>query len=47
MALPSTVTIYPLPDTVKVMPADRYSYGIVNDHPVAVERTTRQVVHTW
>jgi hypothetical protein len=29
------------------MPADRYSYGIVNDHPVAVERTTRQVVHTW
>jgi hypothetical protein len=47
MALPSTVTIYPLPDTVKVMPADRYSYGIINDHPVAVERTTRQVVHTW
>lgn len=47
MALPPTVTIYPLPDTVNVVPADRYSYSIINDHPVAVERTTRQVVHTW
>jgi hypothetical protein len=47
VALPGTVTIYPLPDTVKVETPDRYSYGIVNEHPVVVERTTRKVVHTW
>jgi hypothetical protein len=47
MELPGTVTLYPLPDTVKVPEADHYSYGIINDHPVVVERTTRKVVHTW
>ena len=47
MALPGTVTIYPLPDTVKVETPDRYSYSIINDHPVVVERTTRKVIHTW
>jgi hypothetical protein len=47
MELPGTVTIYPLPDTMKVPDADHYSYGIVNDRPVVVERTTRKVVHTW
>ena len=47
MELPPTVTIYPLPDTMKVPSSDTYSYGIVNDHPVVVERTTRKVVHTW
>ena len=47
MELPGTVTLYPLPDTMKVPEADHYSYGIVNDHPVVVERTTRKVVHTW
>jgi hypothetical protein len=47
MELPRTVTIYPLPETMKVPEADRYSYGMINDHPVVVERTTRKVVHTW
>jgi hypothetical protein len=47
MELPGTVTIYPLPETMKVPDADRYSYGMVNDRPVVVERTTRKVVHTW
>jgi uncharacterized protein DUF1236 len=47
MELPGTVTIYPLPETMKVENADHYSYGIVNDHPVVVERTTRKVVHSW
>jgi hypothetical protein len=47
MALPDRVTIYPLPETMKVPDSDHYSYGIINDHPVVVERTTRKVVHTW
>lgn len=47
MMLPNTVTVYPLPETVKVMPADRYSYAMINGRPVVVERTNRQVVHVW
>jgi len=47
MALPGAVTIYPLPGSMKVETPDRYSYGIVNDHPVIVERTTRKVIHSW
>lgn len=47
MALPDTVTIYPLPDTMKVETPDRYSYGMINNNPVVVERTTRKVVHSW
>ncbi|MEI9985229.1 MAG: DUF1236 domain-containing protein [Aliidongia sp.] len=44
---PITVTLYPLPETMKIPDPDRYSYSIVNEHPVVVERTTRKVVHTW
>ena len=47
MVLPGTVTVYPLPPTVVVQSPDRYSYGIVNDHTVIVDRSNRQVVHTW
>ena len=47
MVLPDTVTLYPLPDTLKIEQPDRYSYSIVNQHPVVVERSTRKVVHTW
>jgi hypothetical protein len=32
---------------MKVPSADRYRYGIINDHPVVVESTTRKVVHSW
>jgi hypothetical protein len=46
-ALPQSVTVYPLPDTMKVPSAERYSYSIINDKPVVVERTSRKVVHTW
>ncbi len=45
--LPSSASIYPLPDTMHVPSADRYSYSIINNEPVVVERTTRKVVHTW
>lgn len=47
MALPGAVTVYPLPGTVTVTTPERYSYGIVNGHNVIVDRSTRQVVHTW
>jgi hypothetical protein len=47
MELPSTVTVYPLPQTVHVQNPNEYSYTIVNNHPVVVERTTRRVIHTW
>jgi hypothetical protein len=45
--LPQTVTVYPLPPTVQVPSPDSYSYTIVNNQPVVVDRTTRQVVHVW
>jgi hypothetical protein len=47
MALPGTVTLYPLPETVQVPNAQTYSYSIINNQPVVVETTTRKVVHTW
>ena len=45
--LPSSVTLYPLPADIKVTDPDHYSYVIINDQPVVVERTTRKVVHIW
>jgi hypothetical protein len=45
--LPSSAGLHPLPGTVNVPSAERYSYSIVNDRPVVVERSTRKVVHTW
>ena len=47
MMLPGTVTVYPLPGTVTVTTPERYSYGIINNKPVIIDRTSRQVVHTW
>ena len=47
MQLPSSVTVYPIPETVNVPTPERYSYSIINNRPVVVERTTRKVVHTW
>jgi Protein of unknown function (DUF1236) len=41
MVLPGTVTVYPLPSTVVVQSPDRYSYGIINDHTVVVDRSSR------
>jgi hypothetical protein len=45
--LPDSVTLYPLPESMQVPHAEIYSYSIINDHPVIVERETRRVVHTW
>ncbi|MGZ6218340.1 MAG: DUF1236 domain-containing protein [Vulcanimicrobiaceae bacterium] len=45
--LPSKVEIYDLPETVKVPKRDDYSYVIVNDHPVVIEKRSRRVVHVW
>jgi hypothetical protein len=39
--------VYPLPPTVEVPSANTYSYSIVNNQPVVVDRTTRKVVHVW
>ena len=47
MELPSSVQVYPLPETMQVQEPQRYSYTIINNAPVVVERTTRRVVHTW
>ncbi len=47
MALPDSVTLYPVPQTAQIPQSDSYSYTIINDQPVVVERTTRKVVHTW
>jgi hypothetical protein len=45
--LPQSVTVHPLPETMHVPTPERYSYSIVNNRPVVVERTTRHVVYTW
>jgi uncharacterized protein DUF1236 len=47
MVLPETVTVYDMPDTMKDPSYSNYRYGMINDHPVVVERTTRKIVHTW
>ena len=45
--LPSNVMVYSLPPSVPVPLSERYSYGVVNNNPVVVDRTTRRVIHTW
>lgn len=47
MEVPGTVTVYSLPESMKIVPADRYSYSIINNQPIIMERTTRKVVHVW
>ena len=46
-ALPQGASLYPLPESMNVPHSETYSYSIVNNHPVVVERSTRKVVHTW
>jgi hypothetical protein len=45
--LPQSVTVYPLPPSVTVQSPETYSYSIINNQPVVVDRTTRRVVHVW
>jgi hypothetical protein len=47
VVLPSNVKVYSLPTTVKVNEPDRYSYTIINDQPVVVERSSRRIMHVW
>lgn len=47
MELPAKVTVYALPDTMKMQPTEHYSYTIINHNPVVVDTTTRKIVHTW
>ncbi len=45
--VPATVSMYALPETIKVEEPAQYNYAIINGHPVIVDRVTRKVVHTW
>jgi hypothetical protein len=47
MVLPETVHVYPMPEDMTGPAYSNYRYGMINDHPVVVESTTRKVVHTW
>ncbi len=45
--VPTNVELYSLPPEIQVQNPDQYSYTIINNRPVVVERTTRRVIHTW
>src|SRR5262249_47812075 len=47
MELPEHVELHLLPETMKIPSSDLYSYAIINDHAVIVDRTTHKVVHVW
>jgi len=47
MVLPGAVTVYPLPQTMNVPSPENYSYSIINNQPVVINRTSREVVHAW
>jgi len=47
VVLPSTIRVYRLPPTVVVPKRETYSYRIINDQPVIVDRRSRKVVHVW
>ncbi len=47
VVLPGTIAVYPLPETMKVQDPDRYSYTIINNKPMVVERSSRRIVHVW
>ena len=44
---PSGMTLHEMPDSMKLHSADRYRYGMINDHPVVVEQSSRKIVHSW
>lgn len=47
MALPDTVVVHPLPETVVVPRRESFSYSIINNQPVIVERDTRKVIRVY
>jgi hypothetical protein len=44
---PSGMTLHEIPDSMKLHSADRYRYGMINDHPVVVEQSSHKIVHSW
>jgi len=47
VVLPSSVTVYPLPPQMQVPDPQMYSYSVIDNRPVVVERSTRRIVHVW
>ena len=47
MVLPSTVTVAPLPETIVIPRRESFSYSIIDNQPVVVERDSRKVIHVW
>ena len=47
MALPDTVVVHPLPETIVVPRRESFSYGIINNQPVIVERDSRKVIRVY
>jgi hypothetical protein len=47
MVLPNSVTVYEMPGSMTGPSYSRYRYGMINDHPVVIENSSRKVVHTW
>lgn len=47
VVLPGTVQVHPLPPTITIDQPNRYSYTIINQKPVVVDRETRRVIRVW
>lgn len=47
MALPGAVVVHPLPETIVVPRRESFSYSIINNQPVIVERDSRKVIHVY
>ncbi|MBM3549226.1 MAG: DUF1236 domain-containing protein [Alphaproteobacteria bacterium] len=47
LELPNNVTLYPVPETLKIPSSELFTYGVINDRTVVVDRSTRKIVHIW
>ena len=47
MVLPGTVTVAPQPETIVIPRRESFSYSIIDNQPVVVERDSRKVIHVW
>jgi hypothetical protein len=45
--VPTTIQLNPLPETIHIKEPASYSYVVVGEKPVIVERKTRRVVHIY
>jgi hypothetical protein len=39
--------VAPLPETIVIPRRESFSYSIINNQPVVVERDSRKVIHVW